>query len=129
MKRKNFIVSIIFLVAVFLLTLGCATGKRVSMDTDEILTTLAGTWTNSEYNKTLMPAKYVMKTDGSLDLFLTETSDVIAYRAQYIFDDVWRDSKGNIWYKAKFEFDKGAPTEGKESFYELEQCRLSTRVE
>ena len=125
MKVRTLILCVILLIAVFIIIGSCATNRKVVMSEEEIQGILVGTWTNSEYNKVLNHGKYVIHPDGGRDLYFTEESDVPACTMlQYTFDDVWKDSRGNMWYRARWI----ATCDKQNEYYELGKLDRSHAV-
>ena len=110
MKASSFVSVLILVLAVMVISEGCATKKRMVKDSEE----LYGTWINEEYKGSTPPfGKNVYNPDGTMEFFRTEAApwetDIEVSEGgwiggdsyTYTIEDKWTDSDGNVWYKVK----------------------------
>jgi len=63
---------------------------------------LFGTWVLMDYNDGIPPRKLIFNL-GSYDGFYSPDASEPAWNAEYHISHKWTDSKGNIWYKTKWQ--------------------------
>ena len=97
MKNKTFILVVILILAVLIITISCATGKKayVASENEE----LYGTWVNKDYNNSNHPAKHILNADGTFKLYTADYSTRVYQEGKFTITDKWSDSVDNIWYK------------------------------
>ena len=98
------LVSILLLVlAVMVIAGGCATRKKVISEED-FFVAFSGTWVNTDYVGDYgTPQKMIRFPDGTWEGYLKLTKAYYACYGKHTITDMWTDSKGNIWYRARWE--------------------------
>ncbi len=110
MKTRMFVSILIFVLAILIVAVSCATGKKTYVSSDYVLKELTGTWYNEEYEdpSSIAFPMLVIHSDGSFEISkeYSETTAPSRNIGKYIsINEAWTDSKGNIWYQAKFKAD------------------------
>jgi hypothetical protein len=124
MKTRGLFLSVSLLIILIVILAGCVTGKKTIMEKTDILTTRSGTWINTDYENKGLAGKYIIKPDGSYEVYSKITSSVAKVTGELIEIEAWIDSKGNIWYKSTGK-ESWAPTS---TFYELGKIDSSKSV-
>jgi len=102
MKNRGMVFISILIVMILTLTISCAT-TRQAITEDEFYTYWTGTWINTDLHRSdWTPQKVVNHPTRTQDRY-TAPDMPKACTHPYIFKDVWKDSKGNIWYIATSE--------------------------
>ena len=123
MKTRMLISILILVLAVLIISEGCATEKKV---TKRDYRFISGTWLNEDYNSRLFNAKLIMHPDGKFDRYNRTSDSGIKEYGYYTIIDKWKDSESNIWYK--MHIWQGEVVEGHPSMYELDKFSDSGKV-
>ena len=86
---------------VFIIIGSCAT-KRKAVSDEDFFEVWSGTWINTDYGGDLYQ-KMINYPDGTYENYGTVTSTKPGTWGKSIIIDQWLDSKGNVWYRAKWE--------------------------
>ena len=123
MKNKTLISITILVLAVLIISECYATEKKA---TKKDYRFFSGTWINEEYNSRTFKAKYIIRRDGTFDVY-NRTSDTGIYEyGHYIIVEKWIDSEGNIWFKQHVW--AGTMVEGHPGSYELDKSSNDGKV-
>ena len=106
MSTRHFrkMVSILILVlAVLIITGGCATRKKAISETD-FFEAYSGTWINTDYSGDSWGLqKKIHFPDGRWEEYSLVTLSEWSKHGKDTIGDMWTDSNGDIWYKASWE--------------------------
>ena len=99
MKPRTFVSILILVLAVSIVTSGCATGKKMVKESEK----LYGTWVNKDYNDDSRIcrhfAKEIRNPDGTFARYDNEFDTKPYMIGKSIITDSWTDSEGNILFK------------------------------
>ena len=123
MKPRTFVIILILVLAVLIISEGFATEKKVTKRDYKFV---AGTWINEEYNSHPHLAKFVIRRDGTIDLYYRTSDTEKAGTGHIVIIKKWTDPEGNIWYKSHTW--EGVMVEGKPRHYELDKFSNSGKV-
>ena len=102
MKSSGVVVITFLIVLIPALIISCASTRQATTEA-EFYTYWTGTWISTDLHRSYWTRlKVVNKPDGTQDRY-TAPDMPKACTHPYVFKDVWKDSKGNIWYKATSE--------------------------
>ena len=95
------LVMVLFFMAPFLF----AEDVKNAISEMEFFEVFSGTWVNTDYSGMLYwQQKVVFYPDGRWEEYNFITDDQPDHYGKYTMDDMWVDSNGDIWFKARWEF-------------------------
>ena len=100
MKTRTFVSTLILVLAVLIIAGSCAT-KRKAISYEDFIKAWSGTWINMEYGGKVAQ-KITLQPDGTREGFGISTSTTATFQDEVTTLETWLDSKGTIWYKAKW---------------------------
>jgi hypothetical protein len=104
MKYGTLASFLIFVFAVLITIGSCSASRKTTINQASIRSIRTGTWINHDYDeKEEPPAKAVVHSDGSYDLFAEVIDTQKTWWGQYTITEAWMDSSGTYWYEATFE--------------------------
>jgi len=107
MKRKNFILLCCIVLIAIVMVGSCAT-RRKAVSQEDFFEVYSGTWINMDYEYTGgtdNPQKLVRHPDGSYEDYALALHDQPRWYGKDTITDIWRDSKGDIWYRGSWAVD------------------------
>ena len=103
MKYRNFLLLCGILLIAIALIGSCATRKK-AISEEEFVEAYSGTWINTEYSgDSFRGQKIVIYPDGRWIEYAEVTMDQYRCFGKDTINDMWKDSNGDIWYKATRE--------------------------
>jgi hypothetical protein len=103
MKARTYLPILIVAIAILTIMGGCATRKKAISDED-FVKVWSGTWVGTENNVIgIKFHKAIFHPDGSYDHYYEIKDTIFNSTTKFTFYEKWTDSKGNIWYKARWE--------------------------
>jgi hypothetical protein len=102
MKTRTLIYVIILFSAVTLLF---AEDVKRTISETEFFEIFSGTWVNEDYlGGAYYQQKIINYSDGRWELYDFIPDKEYDFYGKYTMDDMWVDSNGDIWFKARWEF-------------------------
>ena len=104
MKARRLVSILILILAVLTIVGSCATKRKVISDLD-FIDAFSGTWVNTEiaYTPDSWGQKCIISSDMTYKTYKSVDSEQTRHHGKITILDNWIDSKGTIWYKAKWE--------------------------
>ena len=104
MKPRALVSILIIALAVFIIAVSCATGKKAYVVKED--EELYGTWANPDYNYAAYATpKFVFHPDGKSEGYPITTETHANWYGEFIINNKWIDSEGNIWYTINLKRD------------------------
>jgi hypothetical protein len=103
--KNRMLVSILILVLAVLIIVGSCATKKKAISEEDFLEAFSGIWINTDYEfkgDTGSMRKVVWYPDGRWEEYSLETHELPATYGRYTITDMWKDSKGDIWYTANW---------------------------
>lgn len=123
MKLRNFILVVILITAfIALIGSSAATGETISEK--DFFKQWIGTWINTDISAhCATPQKIICHADGTMVVYRDATETKKTNTFPFTLIDLWKDSEGNICFKATFEDPKFL-----ETFYEYGKISVSNNT-
>ena len=109
MKTRKSVSIVVLILAVMIVIGSCATNRKAISDED-FFKAWSGTWINTDLRASdWTPQKIVNYANGTQDRYTTPQMPKECTHPFTLIDS-WKDSEGNIWYKATFICPRIPPT-------------------
>ena len=97
MKTRALASLLILVLAVLIIVVSCATGKKAPVvKEDEVL---CGTWINTDYDTMWKYGKIIIEPEGYYYEYDPSYSDSWIFKGDYTIIQKWTDADGNTYYK------------------------------
>ena len=95
---------IVVFILFFMSSIGFAEDVKNAISEKEFFQAFSGTWANEDYlGMMYQRQKIINYADGRWEEYTLITDDEYHHYGKYIMDDMWVDSNGDIWFKARRE--------------------------
>jgi len=93
-------ITLIFVIVIFSMTSFLfAEDVKKPISQADFLKVFIGTWVNMDYGDFFKPQKVVYSPDNRWEEYIFLTDDQPEHYGPYTIDEMWTDSKGDIWFK------------------------------